>query len=187
MGAASKVVLLALAAFGVVGATKGYEAYQKKKKKTEVPKAALSGVWAENATVGAQPGITSDVLLPIDLSTKPDVRNASSGDVVTANTTTVGSETMLHSLVIDLTPEAALQAYEILLHLVANKGIDMTNAVMRDKAVKDVLIVLAPKVDWSKGLTPYAYGTPPVDVWVGVKLLAELAHQTYWNKQAAKG
>ena len=190
IGTIAKFGLLAVAAVGVVGGVKGYDMYKKKKAKDKKQAISdLSGVYAEGATVGAQPSITTDVLLPVVLSTKPYVRNGESGNIVMANTPTVASETMLHSLVTNLTPDAALVIYEYMLMLVATKG-DMLTAqdvAQREKAVKETLSKVASKVDWSKGLQPYKANGPEYAVWMGANMLGEIAYQSFWNKQAAKG
>lgn len=86
-------------------------------------------------------------------------------------------------LVTGISPEYARLAYELLL-IQINEGVNWADPEERDGAIERVLSKLATKVDWSRGLAPYTYGSPAWRAWSGVQLLGSVANQSYFNKQA---
>jgi hypothetical protein len=185
-------LLVGLGVAGVIGGAVAIDKYveQKAKKKAKEKKEQapavhpLSGVWAENATLGNAPLVVNEVMLPIDLSFEPEVRDLQ-GNVGPAGGNVVNSQLVLESLVTNLTSDTADVAYNYMLFLAAEKGMDMSNPTVRDEATQRTLSRVAPRVDWTKGLQPYTVGSPEFDVWLGVQMLGEIAYQSYWNKQAA--
>lgn len=199
LGTLAKVGLVALAAVGVAGIASEVQAREKQRRKaakkkkgtTKRPKgkgeAALSGIYAPGAALGNAPLVTEDVMLPIELSFEPDIRDPQTGDIVTADSNLISDISTLHQVVTNLTSDGNTLAYDQMSALVAEKGVDMTDPTARDAAIQEALTVIAPEVDWSQGLQPYAFGSPEVDTWIGVQTVGEIAHQSHWNKQAAQG
>lgn len=183
-------ILIGLGVVGVIGAAVAADKYvekraaKKAKEKDDKEEVhALSGVWAENATLGNAPRTVNDVMLPIELSFEPEIRDAE-GEIRPAGGNLVSSLPVLEALVTNMTEMANDLTYEMMLHLTANEGMDMSNPQVRDEAVQRTLSTVAPRADWTKGLQPYTAGSPEFDVWVGVQMLGEIAYQSYWNKQA---
>lgn len=191
IGTAGKVALVALGVGAAYGISKAVEAADTKKKKADKKNgkkngkvSPLSGVWAENAALGNSPDTVDRVVLPVELSFEPEIRDPETGDILPAGTNIIDNQALMELLVTNLTPSATKKAYQYMQHWVENKGYDLSNPSMRDKAVQLTLSEIAPDVDWTQGLQPYAYGTPQVDVWLGTQMLGEMAHQSYWNQQA---
>lgn len=189
LSTAAKIGIVGLTAIGLVGLAKGYDAWEKntrkKKKQEDKPKGPpLQNVYVADAVIGNAPRIVDDVMLPIELSFEPQIRNPNTGDLFAPGTNVIDNVDMLSNVVTNLSPQANNMAYEYMLHLVANKGYDLSDPATRDEAVQETASKIAPRVDWTKGLQPYAYGSPEVSVWIGAPTLGEIAHQSYWNKQA---
>jgi len=149
-------------------------------KKPAIKEAPLEGVYEEGARIPER--VAGDVQLPIDFSFAP--RMMTLGGEIVEGEPRVDSEGHLASLVTDISHERANIAYEFIFHLVANEGYDLANPQILDEVVQRTVSLIAPRVDWARGLEPYAYDSPEGLVWRGVQLLAELAYQTHWNKQA---
>lgn len=80
-------------------------------------------------------------------------------------------------IVVSMTPDGQLYAYEYMLHLIGNKGMDVLGKVPdREEAVKLTLNSLVPNADFTRGLEPYVYESPHYWIWQGVSNLGELAH-----------
>lgn len=90
-------------------------------------------------------------------------------------------------LVTDLAPYSAQLAYELALLEVATHEVDWSDATARDNSIRKIVMKIAPKMDWSQGLSPYTYGSAPYKVWSGVQLLGTVANQSYYNKLVLKG
>lgn len=200
LSTAAKLGLAALGTAAVVGGTVAYQRSQdekaKKKKSETTKKSPLSGTYAPGATIAASGTIMKEAALPVVLNKENTARlqlRTTDGDIVdvwqTADEVSVATTDELGQLVTDLTADmgsergAATKAWNMMNHLVANKGYDLENPQMRDQAVQETLAVVAPNMDWSKGLQPYTVDSPPYQVWTGVELLGTIAYQSYWNKK----
>lgn len=86
-------------------------------------------------------------------------------------------------LISGLTPEFARLAYEFALLQIGQNGVDWSDPQQREVATSKILAKIAPKVDWSQGLEPYAVGSAPYKVWQGVQTMGAVANQSYYNKQ----
>lgn len=85
-------------------------------------------------------------------------------------------------LITGLSTDAAQLAYELaLIHLDA--GVDWSDPSARDTATAEILTKIAPSVDWSEGMSPYAYGGPESQAWIGVQIVGTIANQSYYNKR----
>lgn len=194
LSAVAKIGLLVAGTAAAGGVALAAMPKEKPKKKKKSKKARLSGVYVPGATIG---GVTErddqdqvrqilveDIMLPVELSFLPLVRDPQTQDILPAMSPVVDDPLTLQALVTDLSPEVALTAYELFLHYVANQERNLSNDQQLDKTVREVLAVTAPKVNWVKGIQNYPEGSPEFDVWMGHQLLGEIAYQSYWNKQA---
>lgn len=179
-----KIIAVWVAVVGVVALSiakmEARESSQSKAKAKQTPKDPLAGVYEHDALLPAT--VAEDVMLPVYLTLPPRWKPTPMVMVVDG---TVNDSTQLAVLITDITPEKAQMAYEYLKGLVVNEGFDLSEPGTLDEAVKLAVDVIAPKVDWSQGLVPYAFNDPEALVWRGTQLLGELAYQSYWNKQAA--
>lgn len=147
----------------------------------------LSGYYTPGSTLSNSESTLAKVVLPVLLSFEPDVRNPENGEISPAGTKdiTLVSPQLLPNLVTNLTPRATEDAFKYMEDLIATKGLNLENPVVRDQAIQETLNKTgARKVDWSKGLSPYTFGSSEFNVWQGVQLLGELAYGTYINKAA---
>lgn len=95
------------------------------------------------------------------------------------------SDKAIASLVTGVTGEAAAVIYEAALGIIAKYGADWDNGGQRDAMTIQILQIVVPGVDYSKGLQPYALGDDPSRFWLAVQLIGSVANQSYWNKQAS--
>jgi hypothetical protein len=177
-----KLVTLGAMTAGVVSLSYAASRAQRetKQRRAGSQEPPLEGVYALGTRLPER--VAQDVQLPIEFTFSPRTMSLQ-GDII-EGPPSIATEAQLLNLVTDMTHERANIAYEYMLHLVGNKGMDLSDATTRDEAVRRTAAVTAPRVDWSKGLSPYAYDSPEGLVWRGIELLGELAHQSYWNKQA---
>jgi hypothetical protein len=180
----SPLATVALLAAVVGGGYLVYREMKPKPKKAVSGVSPLSGVYTPGSTLGNSPGVMGAMVMPVMLSFAPDVRNPQTGEIGSAGTNVV-TLPMLSALVTNLTPTATRDAYGYMEYLIASKGYNLGNAVVRDQAVQETLNKIgARRVDWSKGLAPYVFGSPESQTWLGVQLLGELAQGTFNNKAA---
>ncbi len=174
-----KLIAVGVVTAGVIGLSLAGKKARKTKKR-RAKGAPLSDVYVSDALL---PGVVADdVMLPISLSLEPRTVTTSEADIVGG---AVNDPAQLGILITDINPERAQMAYEYMLTLVRDEGYDLSDPGTLDEAIKRTVSVIAPRVDWSMGLQPYAFTDPETLVWRGTQLLGELAHQSYWNKQAA--
>lgn len=178
----SPLMAKALVAAGIVGTTVGLSYVSKRARTRREPskEPPLEGVYSEGSRLPER--IINDVMLPVQLSFAPRVAELQ-GDVVEGSSS-ITTKPELMNIVTDLTHERANIAYEYLLFLVKDEELDLSDPVTRDEIVQRTVSTIAPRVDWTQGLV-YAFNSPEGLVWRGVQTLAEIAHQSYWNKQAA--
>jgi hypothetical protein len=104
--------------------------------------------------------------------------------MVTVVDGTVNDPSQLAVLITNIASAKAQLAYDTMLAL-AIDGHDFSEPGTLDAAVQTTVQTIAPKVDWSQGLSPYSFTSPEALIWRGTQMLGELAHQSYWNKNAA--
>lgn len=194
-------VILGIAAVGGL-AYAGYMSTQKKtkkKKKAEgVPVGRLSGIYAENATLGNSPEVLNRIALPLNLGQFGAVQLRYRDKTDTYNTMSIGRSMVrgnnnkidiswkdaLKRLVTNMTQKATEKAWPILVaEAAAGNDLSSVNPQL-DAAIIKTLSEIAPGTDWSKGLSEYDLMSPEAYVWQGLALLAAIAHQT--KKNSAK-
>jgi hypothetical protein len=89
-------------------------------------------------------------------------------------------------LVTNLEGEYARLVYELSL-IQIDEGVNWADPAERDGAIGRILEKVASGVDWSKGLSPFAFGSEPYTAWTAVQLLGTVANQSHFNKQAESG
>lgn len=97
------------------------------------------------------------------------------------------SEPAIARLVTDVRGTLARDLYERMLNEIVNKKVDWDDAVARDEAIKHVLGIVVPSVDYSRGLEPYSYGDLPSSLWSAAQLMGAVAQQSMLNKQLQAG
>lgn len=187
LSTAAKLGLIGASVITAVGIAEGYKYYEHRRKKNAEAKKAtvaegLAGVYAPDEVFGNS-GVADLVAFPIELSMTPDVFDPETGNVVSLGTNVIESAYPLAHVVTNLSPDAMLAVFEYMTHLVANKGYDLIDPPVRDKAIRETLMKWAPKVDWSQGLMPYTAGSAAYKTWMGVQTIGEIAAHSYWNKQ----
>jgi len=178
-----KAIALGATLAGVLGLS---YAAQKAKQRAKTPgkkTPTLEGVFELGARLPAR--VVNDVLPPIELSFLP--RTMTLDGKIIDGERNIENAAQVGNLVTDITQERANIAYEYVLNLLGQEEVSVATPAERDAVIKRVVSVIAPRVDWSQGLSPYAYGQPESRVWVGVQLIVELANQSYFNKQALGG
>lgn len=178
---AALVGLAAVTIAGVAAASSTKPRRGKGKKKQN----SLEGVFERGATFGDVPEIVEDIELPIEFSQEPEARD-DMGQIANAGTNKIDTQDQLRVIVTNLKPDVAKDVYATMKNKVAEEGVDFSQGEERDKVLMEVMPQVAPGVDWSKGLMPYTYGSPEAETWIGVQLIGEAAHQSYYNKQAKK-
>ncbi len=93
----------------------------------------------------------------------------------------------ISSLITGLSPDSAQLAYELALIQIADKEVVWSDLKQREDAIKEILSAVAPKVDWSQGLQPFAYGDRGWQAWVGVETVGWIADQSLANKRVLQG
>ncbi len=93
-----------------------------------------------------------------------------------------GSEPAVARLVTDVKGTFAHELYERMLNEIVNKKVNWDDGVARDAAIKHVLGVVVPQVDYSRGLETYSYGDAPSTAWAAAQLMGAVAHQSLMNK-----
>jgi len=103
-----------------------------------------------------------------------------SGDVMVAEAP--GGQGQILRLVTDLTGPAATAAYKKATELVAEKNylLDEPSGT-RDDYVRQVLVKLAPDLDWNVQPGDLQVGTPAWATWMGVDLVGQVAYQNFWS------
>lgn len=144
----------------------------------------LSGTWVPGATLGNNPRVVKDIMLPVQLSTAPEIKTRQ-GDIVQLPSGNIDNKDVLAQLLTNLSPQATDLVYELMLMNVATHGRDLSDPATRDQTIQEVLSAAVKKVDWTQGLMPFAFGSPEADVWVATQMLGEIAHQSFFNKVAA--
>jgi hypothetical protein len=86
-----------------------------------------------------------------------------------------GSFAQVNALVTNLTPDAAMQAWNMAGELVASRGFDLADpSGTRDEYIRTVLSALVPSFDWNKGPGDIGldanFGSVLADLWRGVDL-----------------
>lgn len=174
---------LGLAAAAGVGYLVYNEVKDKPKKKGSTT-SPLSGVYTPGSTFGNSPETVAKVMVPIELSFEPQARNPQTGEITPLGTKTISVPAQLGVLVTNLTPIKTVEAFGYSDDLIGTDGLNVQDAAVRDAVVQKTLQKVAPGVNWSKGLSPYTFGSSEYNVWQGVQLLAEIAHQSRMNKAA---
>lgn len=87
-------------------------------------------------------------------------------------------------LITNVTGEFARFAYEYALSRIAQNP-QAWDAGNRDTTIAGILAQIAPKLDWSKGLSPYTFGDAAYYAWVAVETIGTVAQQSLQNKQLA--
>jgi hypothetical protein len=91
------------------------------------------------------------------------------------------------SLVTGVTGETAHAIYEAALGIINKYGADWEDGGQRDAMTIQILQFVAPGVDWSQGLQPYAHGDAPSRFWNAAQLIGSVAEQSLMNKKAQAG
>jgi hypothetical protein len=99
-----------------------------------------------------------------------------------------GSFAQVNALVTNLTPDAAMQAWNMAGELVASRGFDLADpSGTRDEYIRTVLSAMVPSFDWNKGPGDIGldanFGSVLADLWRGVDLVGQLAYQRAWLEQ----
>lgn len=84
------------------------------------------------------------------------------------------------SLMVPLMPDAIKAAYEWSLEDLSTHPGDWN--AQQDTAVRRILANMVPGIDWSRGLEPFAYGSPASQVWYGVQTIGAVASASMQNK-----
>jgi hypothetical protein len=88
------------------------------------------------------------------------------------------------SLVTNVSGDTARFLYEAALGIISKTGADWDNGGQRDAMTIQILQAVAPGVDWSQGLRPYAVGSDPYRFWIASQLIGTVAEQSLMNKRA---
>lgn len=92
------------------------------------------------------------------------------------------SEKAIARLVTGVKGTFARDLYERMLNEIVNKKVDWEDGNARDAAIKHVLGIIAPQVDYSRGLEPYAFGDAASSAWHAAHLMGSVAQQSVLNK-----
>ena len=87
-------------------------------------------------------------------------------------------------LVTNVTGEFARFAYEFALSRIAQNP-QAWEAANRDVTIADILSKIAPRLDWTHGITPYTYGDAAYYAWLAVETIGTVAQQSLQNKSIA--
>jgi len=98
-----------------------------------------------------------------------------------------GSEPAIARLVTDVKGTFARDVYERMLNEIANKDVNWDDPDAHDAAIKHVLGIVTPQVDYSRGLEPYTAGDAPSIAWNTAQLLGAVANQSLMNKALTVG
>lgn len=179
---------------------------EKKKKKKNGKKSTTAAAYAPNGVLGDAPEVMMSVVPPIELGNLGPVQvklPSGGGDVTRVerlNLDTKGAfaegvaltdppRDVLAGLVTNLTPAATAKAWaELSKDITDTEGGTVFDepSGSQERLVQQVLKVIAPEIDFSKGLSPYGANGKEAKLWAGVNLLGELRYQSVWNAYAKK-